>query len=110
MAGLLDFLKKDKMSLEEIERLKKQAAADREQAILKPDSASITDLAYRPNLTPKQLKQLREHGIMPDVLTGQSRTFDNDYYNLEKKLPEDIEEKEERTRNFKKLKKLFSEE
>lgn len=108
MAGLLDFLKKDKMSLEEIERLKKQAAADRERAILKPDSASITDLTPRPNLTPSQLRQLKEHGIMPEALTGQSHTFDNDYYNLVKELPEDIEERQEKEHNFKKLKKLFS--
>ena len=105
MAGLLDFLKKDKMSLEEIERLKKRAAADRERAITNPNSAFITDLTPRLNLTPSQRQSLEEHGIMPEGLTGQSLTSSSDYRNLEKELPEDIEEKDLK---FKKLKKLFS--
>ncbi len=74
-------------------------------AITNPDSAFITDLTPRLNLTPSQRQSLEEHGIIPEGLTGQSLTSSGDYRNLEKELPEDIEEKDLK---FKKLKKLFS--
>ena len=93
MAGPFEFLKRRGLSRDKILELQQKAKAQRD------NQESIESGGKEASL---------EDELMRYKLGENAPNSQKINYGLIKELPEDVEEKEERTRNFKKLKKLFS--